>query len=302
MGKFIQRLMIKMLPLTPGFLMWPVARRYIAGSSLADAVRTTRELNDLGATATLDILGEELRTLDEARDVSGRYQDALDAIHAEELRANISIKLSAFGIRIDPTACRELVVEVLTRAREYGTFVRFDMEDSTLTQPTLDLYRDLRPDFPNIGVVLQAMLKRTIEDARALAEEGARVRLVQGIYVEPEEIAYRDFQTIREKFVETLDILLAGESHVAIATHDGWLVQSSRRLIREGEIGGDRYEFQMLLGVREKLRDALIGDGLGLRVYVPFGKEWRAYSVRRMKENPQLLSHVLGAMLPWRRG
>jgi len=192
MGKFIQRLMIKMLPLTPGFLMWPVARRYIAGSSLADAVRTTRELNDLGATATLDILGEELRTLDEARDVSGRYQDALDAIHAEELRANISIKLSAFGIRIDPTACRELVVEVLTRAREYGTFVRFDMEDSTLTQPTLDLYRDLRPDFPNIGVVLQAMLKRTIEDARALAEEGARVRLVKGIYVEPEEDPARD--------------------------------------------------------------------------------------------------------------
>ncbi len=221
---------------------------------------------------------------------------------AEDLRTNISIELSAFGIRLDHDVCRELVVEVLTRAKEYGTFVRFDMEDSSLTQQTLDLYRELRSEFPDIGVVLQAMLKRTVSDARALAEEGARVRLVKGIYVEPPEIAHRDFQMIRETFVEILGILLAGKSHVGIATHDGWLVQQSRRVIRESGVGEERFEFQMLLGVREKLRDALIGDGLGLRVYVPFGKEWRAYSVRRMKENPQLMMHVLGAMLPWRRG
>ncbi len=302
MAKFLQRVMIRLLPLTPGFLMWPVARRYIAGSGLADAIRTSRELNERGATTTLDILGEELESIDEARDIARRYRDALDAIDAESLRANISIKLSAFGIRLDPDACRDLVVDVLTRAKEYGTFVRFDMEDSSLTQPTLDLFRELRPEFPNTGVVLQAMLKRTVEDARALAEEGARIRLVKGIYVEPADIAHRDFQVIRETFVEILGILLEGKSHVAIATHDGWLVQQSRRLIREHGIDDDRYEFQMLLGVREKLRDALIKDGLGLRVYVPFGKQWRAYSVRRMKENPQLLDHVLGSMLPWRRG
>ncbi|MCP3858479.1 MAG: proline dehydrogenase, partial [Phycisphaeraceae bacterium] len=230
MANFLQRIMIGMLPVTPGFLMWPVARRYIAGSGLVDAIRTTRDLNDLGATTTLDILGEELRTLDEARDVAGRYRDALDAIHAEDLRANISIKLSAFGVRLDPDVCRELVVEVLTRAKEYGTFVRFDMEDSSLTQQTLDLYRELRPEFPDTGVVLQAMLKRTVDDARALADEGARVRLVKGIYVEPTEVAHRDFQTIRETFVEILGILLAGKSHVGIATHDDPVIEAAERI------------------------------------------------------------------------
>jgi proline dehydrogenase len=299
MAGLFNRALVKLLPITPGFLMWPVARRYIAGSELADAVRTVRALNGKGASATVDLLGEEIRDLDEARAIATQYRDALDAIRTESLDCNVSLKLSAFGVRVDEGACREILRSVLQPAREAGIFVRIDMEDSSLTQITLDLYRELRPDFPDIGVVLQSCLRRNAEDASALAAEGARVRLVKGIYVEPEEISFRGFQEIREAYVRDLETLLRGSGHVAIATHDGYLVQAARRLIRELKVPEARYEYQMLLGVREPLRDALLRDGLDLRVYVPFGRQWRAYSVRRMQENPQLAGHVVRALLPW---
>jgi proline dehydrogenase len=298
MAGLLDRLVVRTLPLMPGFLMWPVAKRYIAGSKLADAIRTCRALNDLGATTTMDLLGEEIRELDEARDVARQYREALRALRDEGIDGNVSLKLSAFGIRVDEGVARELLEEVLTEARERGVFVRIDMEDATLTDVTLDLFRELRGDYPDLGVVLQACLKRTPADAEALATEGARVRLVKGIYQEPAEIALTDFQAIREAYVACLEILLRGSGHVAVATHDGWLIQQARRLLREIEPPRERFEFQMLLGVREKLRDALIGDGLDLRVYVPYGEQWRAYSVRRMKENPEIAGHVIRSLLP----
>jgi proline dehydrogenase len=301
MGRVLNQMLVKLLPITPGFLVWPVARRYIAGSRLEDAVRTIRALNDLGAVTTMDLLGEEVRDIDESRRIAESYVDALRAIRDEKLDGNVSLKLSAFGIRVDPGACRELLRRVLTEARDLGIFVRIDMEDSSLTQTTLDLFRELRPEFPDIGVVLQACLKRSPGDAEALAAEGARVRLVKGIYIEPAEISLHDFSEIREAYVAQLETLLRGTGHVAIATHDGHLVQQARRLIRELDVPRERYEFQMLLGVRTPLRDALIRDGLEMRIYVPYGEEWRAYSVRRMQENPQLAGHVLSSMLPWGR-
>jgi proline dehydrogenase len=301
MAGLATRILVKVLPLLPGFMIWPVAKRYIAGPTLRDALATTRELNDLGASTTLDLLGEESTDLSAAREVARRYVEVIEQVRGEGLDAGVSVKLTAFGVRRDPSACRDLVADVMGTAARHDVFVRIDMEDSSLTQTTLDMHRELRGEFPNTGVVLQAALKRTIDDAKTLAIEGVPVRLVKGIYVEPPKIAHTGFQEIREAFVSVLEILLEGRGRVGIATHDGYLVQQSRRVIRALETPADRYEFQMLLGVRRPLRDALVKDGLGMRVYVPFGEDWRAYSVRRMKENPDVAGHVIRALLPWNR-
>ncbi len=300
MARWLNALVVRTMPLVPKFLMWRFAKRYIAGPSLADAVRTVRDLNGRGIRATVDVLGEEIREVSEAQAFVTAYEDALDAIPREKLDCNISIKLTAFGLELDSDACRANVETVFQRAKELGIFVRIDMEDSGVTQATLDLFRDLRGEYPRIGVVLQSMLHRSVEDAEACAKERVSVRIVKGIYVEPPEVAIQEFQGIRDAFVSMLEILLLrGTVHVGIATHDDFLIDAAKRLIADNAVPMDRYEFQMLLGVREDVRDALVAEGHPMRIYVPFGEQWRAYSIRRFKENPQLVGHILRAALPW---
>ncbi len=285
----LDRAIVTLLPAVPQGLVRRLSSRYIAGSELEDARRVVAELNAAGKLATVDVLGEEITGADEAQAITRAYLDVLDAIDADRLDANVSVKLTGLGLKLDPGLARENLKAIAER----GTFVRIDMEDSSTTDATLDLYRDLRGDgYENLGVVLQAALKRTVDDARALA--GTNVRLCKGIYIEPPELAYRDFDEIRASYVRALDALLDGGCYVGIATHDEYLVDEGRRAARDRGLGPHDYEFQMLLGVRQELGDRIVRDGHRLRIYVPYGRQWYEYSLRRLQENPKIAGYVVG--------
>ena len=285
----LDRAIVTLLPAVPKRVVRRLSSRYIAGSELEDARRTVAELNAAGKLATVDVLGEEIARTDEATAITRAYLDALDAIEADGLEANVSVKLTGLGLKLDPALARENLIAIASK----GTFVRIDMEDSSTTDATLDLYRALRDEgYENLGVVLQAALKRTVDDARALA--GANVRLCKGIYIEPPEIAYRDFDEIRASYLRALDTLLDGGAYVGIATHDEYLVDQGVRAVRVRELAPGGYEFQMLLGVRPELGDRIVRDGHRLRIYVPYGRQWYEYSLRRLQENPKIAGYVAG--------
>ena len=270
-----------------------ISERYIAGTELDDALRVVRDLNAQGKMATIDVLGEEIGNPDEARAIAAAYRDTFRAIELGRLDSNVSVKLTALGLKLDYELCRANLEHVVRHAAERGNFVRIDMEDSSTTDDTLRLYRELRAaGLENVGVVLQARLKRTVDDVRALAELRPNVRICKGIYLEPPEIAYRDFDSVRASFVQALEELLDAGCYVGIATHDEWLVEQGQRLVADRGLGGEEYEFQMLLGVREAAADRLVRDGHRLRVYVPFGEHWYGYSVRRLQENPKIAGYV----------
>ena len=283
----LDKTIVRLLPAVPRPVVQRLSARYIAGAELADARRVVAALNGEGKLATVDVLGEEIARPDEAEAIAQAYLDVLDAIDADELDANVSVKLTALGLMLDPQLARANVEAIAAR----GTFVRIDMEDSSTTDATLDLYRDLRSaGFENLGVVLQAALKRTVDDAIALA--GANVRLCKGIYLEPPELAFRDFEAVRANYVGALDALLDGGCYVGIATHDEWLVEQALRAVRERNLGAHEYEFQMLLGVQTRLGDRLVAAGHRLRIYVPFGRQWYEYSLRRLQENPKVAGYI----------
>jgi proline dehydrogenase len=241
--------------------------------------------------ATVDVLGEEIVRPDEAKAIASAYRDALAAIGADSLDANISIKLTGFGLKLDEALCRELVFGLVEDAAERGTFVRLDMEDSSTTDATLALYRELRAaGHDGVGVVLQAALRRTLDDVLALAPLAPSVRLCKGIYVEPQSLAFQGFEEIRASFVACLDALLEAGCRLAIATHDEWLIEQA--LERVDNLPRERYEMQMLLGVRADRARRLVADGHPLRVYVPYGKQWYEYSLRRLQENPKVAGYV----------
>ena len=216
-------------------------------------------------------------------------------IQARSVQSGVSIKLTQFGLKVDQRICYELAESVVRQARDLGNFVRIDMEDSTCTSDTLDVYRRLRNDYSNVGVVIQAYLRRTMDDVAQLAALVPNYRLCKGVYLESPEIAFPDMPSINKNYVLLLERLLKNGSHVAIATHDDTIIQQAYRLIRELKIPSPQYEFQMLLGVREDLRDKILAAGHPLRVYIPFGPDWYAYSVRRLRENPRLAGYVLRA-------
>jgi proline dehydrogenase len=289
-----RRLLLKTLLMTPKPLVWRFARTYIAGEELDDAVRVVRELNHSGCRATVDVLGEEIASLDEVEGFVDAYEKTIDRIVEEELDATISVKPTALGLKLDQERTRRSFDELLAYAAARGCFVRIDMEDSSTTQSTLDLYRRLRAGgHENVGVVLQSYLRRTLTDARALAREGASIRLCKGIYVEPRSVAYQEFQLIRDSYVDALEAIVASEgAMVGIATHDDALIFHGRRLVESYGLPKERYEFQMLLGVDAAMRRMLVAEGHPLRVYVPFGKSWFGYSIRRLIENPRMAAHV----------
>jgi proline dehydrogenase len=289
----LDRALVRLLPAVPKPVMQRLSSRYIAGPEVADAVRVVREANVDGKLATIDLLGEESRTKAEARAMVDEYVDVLRAIDAEALDCNISVKLTGLGLRLGYAACRDNVRRLLDRAQEHGTFVRIEMEDATTTDDTLALYRELRDEgYDRIGTVLQSSLRRTQADVRALADLKPNIRLVKGIYVESPQIQFKEFEAVRAAYVQLLDALLDAGCYVAAATHDDWLVERSLERYRRRGLAADEYELQMLLGVKPELGDRLVADGHRLRLYVPYGRDWYDYSLRRLQENPKVAGYI----------
>ena len=298
---------VRLLPAVPKQVVRRISEHYIAGEELDDALRVVLELNAEGKLATLDVLGEEVTDPEEARAIAGAYREAIDAFKRGSLESNISVKPTALGLNLSYELFRENLEDLVRHAAELDNFVRIDMEDSSTTDDTLRIYRELREaGHDNVGVVLQARLKRTIDDVRALAELRPNVRICKGIYLEPPEIAFRDFDAVQASFVQTLKELLEGGSYVGIATHDEWLVEQGKRLVAEHGLGHDDHEFQMLLGVRPALGDELVREGHRLRIYTPFGRHWYSYSLRRLQENPKIAGYIasdtFNRLLPGRNG
>jgi len=289
----IDRAIVRALPAVPRRVVKRLSSRYIAGTTLAEACDVVRELNSQGKEATLDVLGEEVTLREEAIGLRDAYRRALDTIEEEGLRSNVSVKLTALGLKLDQGLCRADLTAVVEEAARFGNFVRIDMEDSSTTSETLALYRDIREGgHDNLGVVLQAALKRTLSDIAGLADLGPNVRVCKGIYVEPAEIAYQEDESIRLNFLDALEALFDIGSYVGIATHDDRLIDEALALVERRGLGRDDYEFQMLLGVRPELGNELVGEGHRLRIYVPFGRRWYEYSIRRLQENPKIAGYV----------
>jgi proline dehydrogenase len=289
----IDRAIVRALPAVPRQVVKRLSSRYIAGTTLAEACDVVRELNSQGKDATLDVLGEEVTLREEAIGLRDAYRRALDTIEEEGLRANVSVKLTALGLKLDRGLCRADLMAVVEEAARFGNFVRIDMEDSSTTSETLALYRQMRErGHDNLGVVLQAALKRTQSDIRALTDLRPNVRICKGIYVESADIAYQEDETIRLNFLDALEALFDIGSYVGIATHDDWLIGEALALVERRGLGRDDYEFQMLLGVRPELGDELVREGHRLRIYVPFGRRWYEYSIRRLQENPKIAGYV----------
>src|SRR3954465_11748525 len=283
----LDRALVRLLPAVPRPVVQRLSSRYIAGPTLDDALRVVRKLNAKGKLATIDVLGEEITSPDEARAIAGQYLDVLARVEAEGLDSNVSVKLTGLGLELDLDLCRENLEAVVGDAAARGNFVRIDMEDSTTTDETLQLYRELRDaGRTNIGVVLQAYLRRTLDDIDGLDN----VRLCKGIYVEPVEIAYKEFEAVRANYVRALEKIVEQGIYVGIATPGEYLIGEALRIVRD--VPRDRYEFQMLLGVRPDRADELVAEGYRVRVYVPYGTHWYEYSIRRLQENPKIAGYI----------
>jgi proline dehydrogenase len=288
----IDRAIAESVPVIPRPIVRRISRRYIAGDTLEEAVATVKDLNRQGCVTTIDLLGESTESKSDAAQKLKDYERIVDTLDAHDLASGISVKLTGLGLTLDEELCRANLEEIVVYAGERGRFVRVDMEDSPYTSVTLDLVMGLHERHENVGAVIQAYMRRSLDDVCSLIEAGVTVRLCKGIYDEPRKIAYKDFDTVRQNYIFLLDELLKGGTYVGIATHDEFLIWHALRLIHQLQIPKDRYEFQMLLGVDEELRGILVGAGHKLRVYVPFGEDWYEYSSRRLKENPKIAGYV----------
>jgi proline dehydrogenase len=293
----VDRIIAGSLPFIPKALVERVSRPYIAGETAEDAIRVASVLNQQGFRATMDLLGEHVDRMEQAHHAVNTYVALLESIHNRGIDSTVSLKLTQFGLKLNPDECFEMVDSIIRRAAELNNFVRIDMEDSACTSATIEMYRRLRQTHSNVGIVIQAYLRRTSDDIAALVELKPNVRLCKGVYVESEAVAFREMSRINENYLSVLDRLLREGCYVGIATHDERIVNEAVRMIRERNIPPTAYEFQMLLGVTESLRNRIREDGHPLRVYIPFGSEWYAYSVRRLRENPRIAGYVLKAML-----
>jgi len=292
----LNKTVVAALPLVPKPVVRYFAGRYIAGETLQDAIACVRQLNAECVCATLDVLGEDITTREEAVESREKSNEVLHAIAREKIDSNLSIKLTSLGLKLDKGFCTDNVREILKVAKQYETFVRFDMEDSTCTTDTIAIFRTLQKEFPNVGIVVQAYLHRTRQDVAELVKNGTNVRLCKGIYRERKEIAYQGREEVQENFLGVLRLMIESKSYVGIATHDSVLVDGAYAMIREMGLKKHEYEFQMLLGVRPELRRRILRDGHKVRLYVPFGAHWYGYSMRRFKENPEVAGYVFRAL------
>jgi proline dehydrogenase len=293
----LNKLVVTTMPLIPKAIVGRVASRYIAGTTLDDGVQTVKKLNQASMMCTMDLLGEDIKDASETHEVRNNIVQILQAIGRNQLNSNVSVKPTQLGLNIDANLCFQSVRTILEEARTLDNFVRIDMENAQTTDATLEMYRRLRSDgFTNTGVVIQSYLHRSEADVRALVKKGANIRLCKGIYNESPQIAYKERQDIQKNFLKLLQIILEGGSYVGIATHDDVLIDGARVLIDKLGLTKAHYEFQMLLGVREARRDQIVRDGHRLRVYVPYGEQWYAYSTRRLKENPAMAWYITKAI------
>ncbi|MFY8000150.1 MAG: proline dehydrogenase family protein [Candidatus Kapaibacteriota bacterium] len=293
----LNQLIAKTLPIVPKAIVRQVSNRYIAGETIQEAVTTMRRLNSAGAVGTIDVLGEFVDSRTQAEQETQMSSNVLDAIHTNQIQSGLSVKLTSLGLDIDDEFCYNNVRSLVAKAQGIKRFVRLDMENSPYTTKTINIYRRLHSEgLTNTGVVIQAYMRRSEDDIRGLAKEGASVRLCKGIYIEPESIAFRGREEVQENYKRLLRLLFDQDMYVGIATHDDVLLDFAQEEIAKRGVAKNRYEFQMLLGVREQKRDAIIKDGHKTRIYVPFGHDWYGYSVRRLKENPEVAGHIFKAM------
>ncbi|RFB71161.1 MULTISPECIES: proline dehydrogenase family protein [unclassified Herbaspirillum] len=299
--QIINQLMAHAIALVPRPLVRQLSRRYIAGQSLPEALIRVRELNAIGCAVTLDVLGEDISSITEARKTAMQYLEVLTAIRQNGLSANLSVKPSAIGLLVDAKECARLSAEIVTSAESVENFVCFDMEDITCTQLEIELFKHLARTHGNVGLALQAYLKRTYQDVAELARPDSSLRICKGIYAEDEQHlipnARKDRTAINEHFLAHVAHCFEMNAFVSVATHDEALILQIISLVKKKFIDKKQFEFQMLLGVCEPLRDKLLGAGFHVRIYVPFGPDWYGYSVRRLKENPEIAGYLAKALI-----
>ena len=286
----------------PKKLVWVFSKRYIAGESIEEGLLASKLLNEKKIEVTVDLLGEFIKSLNEAKENRNQYFEIINRFTEEKIIGNFSLKPTMFGLLIDKAICFGYIREIVALAAEKNSFVRIDMEDSACVDMEIEIYRKLRAEFPkNVGLVLQAYLRRTMGDLENFNDINSELhpinfRLCKGIYVEPEKIAFKDYQVVRDNFLNDLDYMFRNKMYAAIATHDKYLVENAFRMIEKYKVPKNRYEFQMLYGVTPELRQTIIDKGHKMRVYVPFGKQWFNYSTRRLKENPKMATDIIKAL------
>jgi len=298
----INKLIAKILPYFPKRIVWIFGKPYTSGQTIDDALVESRKLNQGGIMVSVDLLGEYVKNLGEADIYKRQYIDLIKKFTAEKIDGHFSVKPSMFGLLLDQEVCYQNLYEIVDVADQCNTFIRIDMEDSECTTIELEIYRRLKLKFPaRIGVVVQAYLRRTLDDVKNLMdlnlhEAPLNFRLCKGIYIEEERIAYKGHQEIRDRYIEDLRFMLQNGIYVGIATHDKYLIEKAYELIDQLNIPKEKYEFQMLYGVTPLLRQSIVDRGHRMRVYVPYGKQWFTYSTRRLKENPNMVWYILKAM------
>ncbi|MFB6343876.1 proline dehydrogenase family protein [Saccharicrinis sp. FJH62] len=295
----INKLIANIIPWFPKPFIWQFSKKYVAGETLETAMQVSRELNEKGMMVTIDMLGEFIKNMNEARDHETSYYGIIDAITTNKIKGGVSLKPTFFGLTIDKEESYTLIRNVVKYAAERSCFVRIDMEDSECTTDEIELFRKLKAEFPkDVGLVVQAYLKRTTNDVLALQDiqmngTPLNFRLCKGIYVEPEKIAYKDYQRVRDNYLALLEQMIKAGNYVAIATHDRYLVEGAINLIDKYKLPKTAYEFQMLYGVTPNLRDEIVANGNRMRIYVPYGQDWFGYCTRRLKENPKMTSDII---------
>ncbi len=299
---FVNRMIAGVLPYMPKNFVWVFSKRYIAGKTIQDAIDVSRKLNKEGAMVTVDLLGEFITELSQAEKNKNTYLDIIETIEKSGIDGNYSLKPTMFGLLLDKDVAYQNIREIVAKAAYHDNFVRIDMEDSQCVDMEIDIFRKLKAEFPkNVGLVLQAYLKRTKNDITNMLNIHNEIvpvnyRLCKGIYVEPEKIAYKKYHEINTHFLEDLEYMFQKGIYPGIATHDKALVEGAYKLIEKYKVPKNRFEFQMLFGVTPHLRKSIIENGHRIRIYVPFGEQWFAYSTRRLKENPAMAMEIVKAL------
>jgi len=297
---FFGRLVLTFLPITPKFVIKFFAKRYVAGESQEQAIEYVKGLNQRGFVATIDVLGEDVFTEEQTHEARDDYLKLVPAIAQSGVDGNVSLKLTALGLKMDLELCWENLKAILDEVKKADNFLRIDMEDPPVIGVTLDMYRKAREYYPKVGCVLQANVKRADEDVPQMILEQSHFRLCKGVYNEPKEDLIFDYQEVRERMLDFGKQMLDAGTYVGLATHDDWLIQRFEEYIKEKDIPKDQYEWQALIGVPiDATLERLVAEGHKVRYYVPFGENWLAYSRRRLKENPDIASKAIGAMLRW---
>ena len=290
------------LPYFPKKFIWIFSRSYISGETIDDAMRVSKDLNSKNIKVTLDVLGEFIKSLDEAESNKKEYLNLIDISYKNHIDGNFSVKPTSFGLLLDKEICYQYIKEIVAKAASYNGFIRIDMEDSPCTDDEINLFRRLRSEFPsNVGLVIQAYLRRTLKDLEQMLDLNnpalpVNYRLCKGIYIESEAIAFKKYEEINQHYLEDLEFMFRNKIYAGIATHDKPLVEGANNLIKKYNVAKNMYEFQMLYGVTPRLRESIVNEGHTMRVYVPFGKQWFGYSTRRLKENPKMASHIIKAV------